>query len=393
MKKVKSFVMLGVALVCIAFAKTSVNAKNGDIIGNIYSTDIIAKIDGLNAPSYNIGGKTAIIIEELADRNSSRTYAIKAKYDDNARRLDVNMSSSKGFWGEQYEEIKRGTTGKVLGEVYETDIMVYFNGYEIEGMNIGGKTAVALEALGAIGGVNEEFGYSKYRCTATWNADERIIALDFIDEKSVFSVYDYGNFLKYSFNDNVITAEFDRMAECSSEVVESEFSEEFTKDVNVLKPLYFDDGKEKTEIGFMYIESDTVDNFVFEKLYITKPELLKEITYNMHDGKTPTAEEAFEFLDDGVNYETLDTIETEDFYVTTVKLLKVEGNSNDIAYVLVKKTGGFGKIYGGSTYYRERKIEKTGENIIEIGEGPTADPHGKSVMMYCKFDLNNYFVK
>ena len=144
MKKLKLFMILMLALFCVAFAKTSVLAKNGDVIGKVYSTDILAKIDGLNAPSYNIGGKTAIIIEELADVNSSLTYAINMKYDDVTRRLDVTMESSAGFWGEQYDEIKRGKVGKVVGDIYETDIKVYFNGYEINGMNIGGRTAVAI---------------------------------------------------------------------------------------------------------------------------------------------------------------------------------------------------------------------------------------------------------
>ncbi len=393
MTKFRFFSTLAIILMCFSSQNTCVNAKNGDVIGKVYSTDIIAKIDGLNAPSYNIGGKTAIIIEELADKTSSFTYAIQAKYDDAARRLDVTMNSSQGFWGEQYDEIKRGTVGKILGDVYETDIKVYFNGYEIDSMNIGGKTAVAIEDLGVIGGINEEFGYSKYRCTANWDADRRIVSLDFIDTKNYFSVYDYGNFIKYSFNDNVITAEFDRMAICTSEIAENKLSEDFANDVNVIKPLYFNDGKEKTEIGFMYIEKDTVENSIVTKHYITKPEILKQITDIMHDSNTLTTDKAFEFLNDMVNYETLDTLETEDFYVVTVKLLKVEGSSNDIAYVLVKKTGGFGKIYSGSTYYKERTVEKTGENLIEIGEGPTADPHGNSVMMYCKFNLNDYFVK
>lgn len=393
MKKIKMLIMLFIALVGINFINTEVLAKNGDVTGKIYSTDIIAKIDGLNAPSYNIGGKTAIIIEELADQNSSLNYAISAKYDDTERRLDVTMNSSKGFYGEQYDEIKRGEVGKILGDVYETDIKVYFNGYEIEGINIGGRTAVAIEDLGIIGGINEDFGYSKYRCRATWNEEERIIALDFIDEENKFSTSDYGNFLKYRINDNVISAEFDRMAECTSEIAESKYSEEFSKDVNVLKPLYFDNGKEKTEIGFMYIEADTVDNHTIHRQYITKPELLEEITNGIHDGKTPTVEEAFEFLDDKVNYEILETFEIEDFYMVTVELLKTEGYWNDIAYVLVKKTGGFGKIYSGSTYYSKRFIEKTGENVIAINEGPIADSHGKPAIMFWEFNLNNYFVK
>jgi len=393
MKKFRLFLTLGFIAMCIFMPKIPAFAKSGDIIGKIYSTDIIAKIDGLNAPSYNIGGKTAIIIEELDDPTSSRTYAINAKYDDTLRRLDVAMSSSQGFYGEEYNEIKRGTPGKVVGDVYETDIKVYFNGYEVEGMNIGGRTAVALEDLGQIGGINEEFGISKYRCKATWNADERIISLDFIDERNSFSTFDYGTFLRYTLNDNVLTATFDRMAYAHSEREEDVFSEEFQKEVNVLKPLFLDDGKEKTKIGFMYIEDNSVDDYVITRLYVTETELMKELTANIHDGKTPSPEEAFKLLDNKEDYETLDIIETEDFYLATVKLLKVEGFWNDIAYVLITKTGGFGKIYSGSTYYKEREITKTGENIIEIGEGPTADPHGKPVMMYGELNLNNYFVK
>ena len=109
--------------------------------------------------------------------------------------------------------------------------------------------------------------------------------------------------------------------------------------------------------------------------------------------KTPTKEEALSLLDDNESYKILDLLETEDFYVATVEVLKREGQWNDIDYVLIKKSGGYGKIYSGSTYYKDRAVKKTGENIIEIGEGPTADPHGKSVMMYCELDLNNYFVK
>lgn len=393
LKNGKMFITLGVILMGILLTQSVVFAKNGDVIGEVYSTDILAKIDGLNAPSYNIGGRTAIVIEELADINSNLSYAINMKYDDSARRLDVTMDSSGGFFGEQYDAITRGKVGKVVGKVYETDIKVYFNGYEINGINIGGKTAVVMEELGQIGGINEEFGYSPYRCKATWDPNEKIIALDFIDSKNYFSVFDYGNSLRYTIKDNVMTAEVDRMAEYHSEIAEHDLTEEFEKEVNVLKPLYFDDGTEKKEVGFTYIQNDTIDNSIIKKLYITQPDLLKELTEKIHDGRTPTKEEAFAFLDDGVHYKTLGTLETEDFYVATVKNLKVDGEWNDISYVLIKKTGGYGKIYGGSTFYKERVIEKIGENRIEIGEGPTADPHGKPAILYCKFDLNNYFVK
>ena len=392
MKKLKLLIMLFVIIMSILSVQ-SVAAKNGDVIGKIYSTDIMAKIDGLNAPSYNIGGKTAIIIEELADKSSALNYAINFKYDDAQRRLDVTMSSSGAFYGMQYDSIKRGIVGEIAGDVYETDIKVYFNGYEIEGINIGGRTAVAIEDLGLVGGINAEFGYSKYRCRAAWKPEDRIIELDFIDNVRHFYTLDYGCSLKYNINDNVITAEFDRMANYNSEISQINYSQQFKNDVNVIKPLYFDDGKQKTEIGFMYLQHDTVVDVISEKLYITQPEKLKEVTHNMQDQIIPSAQQAFELLNDNINYQTLDMLETEDFYVVTVKLLNVKDNMNDIAYVLVKKTGGYAKIYAGSTYYKQREVKIIGENIISIGEGPTASPHGKPSMLYCELNLNNYFVK
>lgn len=395
MKKIKLLFIFCMTFACVIFFGTCVYAKNGDVIGKIYSTDILAKIDGLNAPSYNIGGRTAVIIEELADRNSTLNYAVYAKYDDNARRLDVQMSSSQGFWGEQYDKIVRGKAGEILGYVYETDIKVYVNGYEIMGMNIGGKTAVAIEDLGFVGGINEQFGYSKYRCKANWDAENRIIALDFIDQNMLFSTYDYGTNLAYHINDNVISADFDRMNDCYSFIEDETLSDTFLNEPNVLKPLYFDDGNEKTEIGFMYVEKGSEEDYIYPygMHYITKPELLKEKTSKMFDGKTPTAEEAFKTLDDKVNYETLDKLETEDFYVLTVKCLKIEAKNGDIAYVAVKKTGGYSKIYVGSTLYNESTVTKTGENIVVIGLAPYADPHGKPATLNCEFNLNNYTIK
>lgn len=91
----------------------SAYAKNGDVIGKIYSTDILLKIDGISTPSYNIGGKTAIVIEELSDIESMLNYAVHPIYDDEKRTLNVRMSSSKGLIGEQYDKIKRGTAGKL----------------------------------------------------------------------------------------------------------------------------------------------------------------------------------------------------------------------------------------------------------------------------------------
>lgn len=54
--------MIVTSLVCYA--------ANGDIVGHIYSTDIRAFINGVEVPSYNIGGKTAVVLEDILQENS-----------------------------------------------------------------------------------------------------------------------------------------------------------------------------------------------------------------------------------------------------------------------------------------------------------------------------------
>ena len=43
-------------------------AKTGDVVGKIYSTDIKAYINGVWVDSYNIGGKTVVIIEDITNQ-------------------------------------------------------------------------------------------------------------------------------------------------------------------------------------------------------------------------------------------------------------------------------------------------------------------------------------
>ena len=57
-------------------------AANGDVAGHIYSTDICAYINGVEVPSCNIGGKTAVVIEDILDENT-QLYI----YDDYTRTL------------------------------------------------------------------------------------------------------------------------------------------------------------------------------------------------------------------------------------------------------------------------------------------------------------------
>ena len=79
MKKVISLIL---SVVMMSIIATSVFAASGDIVGNIYSTDIRAYINGIEVGSYNIGGKTAVVIEDILRENTHQYI-----YDDSIRTL------------------------------------------------------------------------------------------------------------------------------------------------------------------------------------------------------------------------------------------------------------------------------------------------------------------
>ena len=85
MKKILIFILI-FAMITPA---TVTLAANGDVVGHIYSTDIRAFINGVEVESYNIGGKTAVVIEDIIAENSHGYI-----YDDNSRTLKFFSLSS-----------------------------------------------------------------------------------------------------------------------------------------------------------------------------------------------------------------------------------------------------------------------------------------------------------
>ena len=112
MKKVISFLLFAVMLLTIS---TSVLAANGDVIGNIYSTDIRAYINGVEVESYNIGGKTAVVIEDILKENAHQYI-----YDDLTRTLKF-FSLNPDYLVERKSETKT-SPGRIVGKIYATDI-------------------------------------------------------------------------------------------------------------------------------------------------------------------------------------------------------------------------------------------------------------------------------
>ena len=170
LKKLCLFVL---CLYTITSSATASEHSVGDIIGNVYSTDIVAYIDDIPINSYNIGGRTVVVLEDL------RNYGFEVEWQPNNRELIVKFSTKSNLIP-NIRNVKHSQQGMVVGNVYFTDITVKFYDidYAFETYNIGGKTCVAIEDLGISGTTSSgEPLYSKYAMHYKWNAHEREICL------------------------------------------------------------------------------------------------------------------------------------------------------------------------------------------------------------------------
>lgn len=83
MKKLVSCMIL---LFCFLSGGTVAHAAVGDVIGNIYATDIVTYLNGMKIPSYNIGGETVIVVEDL------ERYGFQVEWYEESRCLSANAS-------------------------------------------------------------------------------------------------------------------------------------------------------------------------------------------------------------------------------------------------------------------------------------------------------------
>ena len=190
MKKLLSIVLNVTMLLGMT---SSVFAANGDIAGKIYTTDIKACINGVWVDSYNIGGKTVVIVEDITNQY---------KYSDALRTLEIDDLSP--------ECLVRGSNtssknpGSVIGNIYKTDIKTYFRGKELTSYSLNGKMAVVLEELGA------DNTFSDIGGKFVWNPENRTIILESMyrypySMRTMMEDTNYNIVLTYS--NGVLTAE------------------------------------------------------------------------------------------------------------------------------------------------------------------------------------------
>ncbi len=168
--------------------------SNGDVIGNIYNTDILAFVDDAPIRSYALNGKTAILVEDLA------RFGFVVGYNDAARTLYAYIKPNT-FPHQPEEGIERGTVGGIAGNIYHSDIQTYINGVLVPSFALNGLTAVAIEDIATDSTTDN---ISKTCMTYTWDGENRTIRLNPVYDNTA-KVARAGNF--YIENDRVLFSE------------------------------------------------------------------------------------------------------------------------------------------------------------------------------------------
>lgn len=274
MKKLLSILLFITSILIIS---TNAFAANGDIVGHIYSTDIRAYINGVEVQSYNIGGKTAVVIEDIIKENSHEYI-----YDDSIRTLKF-FSLNPNYLVEDKTENK-AKPGRIIGNIYETDIKTSIYDVNIPTYNIGGKTAVAIEELGYDG------AFSPIGGKFIWNEKDRTISLEFLYETGYTPLeLSLDKNINITVNENMTEAEatFEQLFHCGGYQQHFRFPDNITDDANIEVVLPI---KANGEIIGYYFRRPSKDN-KFTAFTYYYPEKLKEAAKNYTPAPHRTREE------------------------------------------------------------------------------------------------------
>ncbi len=159
----KKALLFPIAAAAVMLGALTAGAHTGDVIGHIYSTDIRAYINDTEVPAYNIGGRTVVIAEDLLS---------STEYHDEFRTLLVGDFYPNAL--NSGSNATDGGSGRIIGDIYETDIKTYMYDKELPAYNLNGKTAVAIEDLGGFKEYNDLGGRYFY------DDDTRTLKLDIL---------------------------------------------------------------------------------------------------------------------------------------------------------------------------------------------------------------------
>ena len=338
--------VLIICLFMLTLNANRANAANGDVIGNIYSTDIVAEINGNYVKSYCLDGKTAIILEDL------ERHGAEISYNNELRTLIVNTIHMNKM---EDENVERGTVGKIIGNTYESDIKVYLNGYPVKTFSLNGKMAVAIEDFG------NDNSFSKYNAKYIWDDTNRIIHLEILTD----------NFAEIKVDDNI---GFNLYAEGENLKIEiNKFAVFFGNNVHVEEPkLLFYDGKKIAKcFNSSYAKFENGDVLIENlgcKVCYDIPAVTDAI--NSID-RQPTYNEVIKYIEEsylpiGTVYDRIDT----DEYTFIYMVVSLRDGGHELL-LRVDKDGNFTKYheqfksvsYNGSRKFENLSIDKNNETV------------------------------
>lgn len=273
----KKIIALFLTITMMFVMSATAIAANGDIAGRIYSTDIRAYINGVEVQSYNIGGKTAVVIEDILNEN-----AHQYSYNDSLRTL--KFFSLAPYYLVEEKVQNKTVPGKVIGNIYETDIKTSIYDVIIPTYNIGGKTAVAIEDLGY------DKAFSPIGGKYIWNETDRTINLEFLYETGyTLSELSSDKNVNITVNENMTEAEatFVEVLHCGGGSEHFSFPDYVTDDANieVVMPI-----KAEEEIIGYYFRRPSKD-YKFTAFSYYYPEKLKEAANTYTPAPFKTREE------------------------------------------------------------------------------------------------------
>lgn len=147
MKNVRKIALFLVAALVLTIIPSNIVSalKIGDEIGDVLNTDIKTYIDGERIPSYNINGKSAVLIKDL------KNYGFDSSYDNVLKKSTVKFSPNKKFTPMTDFDEQTGKIGTVAFKYVYTDIVAIINGKEVESFNIKGNLAIFFSDLSIFG--------------------------------------------------------------------------------------------------------------------------------------------------------------------------------------------------------------------------------------------------
>lgn len=139
---------------CAGLALPAGAAQVGEVVDHALHTDIVAQINSHPLRSYNVGGRTAVVVRDLEDYGFVIHWDAVNREVRLLRRVDSQSNPVTPVSWPQYTPDKlKAPVGTPAETIYATDIKTYVSGAEVAGFNIGGKTLIWFNDLASYGNV------------------------------------------------------------------------------------------------------------------------------------------------------------------------------------------------------------------------------------------------